>query len=258
MNTAPTALHLCLCGVFCGALLGSAAPAAADSYLGVKARGRLLKQEMERRGDHPGDVALALANLFAREKQGKAVQFYLKEARKHGVSEGRIDLVAAELYRRVGRFDAAFSTLVRVLVKHPDQPHALVELWKTLYQCALQGTEVRTDLTLVRRKLVGAGLFFPENFQPSADGVARAKELVAAGYSALMAERPRYAAELFEAAVAKNPSNPQAHRGLGIARARMEDFARAAGAYLVYLELFPAAPDADKVDQVLAQYWRHR
>ena len=148
------------------------------------------------------------------------------------------------------------STLVRVLVRSPRQPRALVQLWKTLYEAKLRGVEVKTDLEAIRERLVTRGLHFPRRFKIESDSVTRSKKLAAAGYTALLGQRHRFAAQLFRAAINALPSNARAHRGLGIALAREHNYARAAGAYLLYLEMSPDAPDADDVDRVLMLYWK--
>ncbi len=221
-------------------------------------RGAVIRHQMLRRGAPAGEISLALAAHFARAKQQKEVYFYVNQARKLGIPSGRIDLVLGTFFRRVGRYDAAFSTLVRVLVNHEDQPHALVELWKTLYRCKLEGADTKTDTDGIRERLAESGLHFPRRFIASAKAAAKSKELAASGYNALLSQRNKFAAELFQASVDKNPSNAQSHRGLGIARARLGDYARAAGAYLVYMKLAPNAPDADGVDRVLMEYWKNK
>jgi tetratricopeptide (TPR) repeat protein len=221
-------------------------------------RARRLRAEMRQRGDSQGDIDLALAWLFARANRPDATYFYVKQAREHGISAGRTDLLLGMFYRKQRRYDAAFSTLVRVLVAHEEQPFALVQLWKTLYEAKLQGAETRTDTDTIQQRLERLGLHFPRSFEPSKLSESRSRELSASAYNALLTGRTRFAAELFEAAIDAFPSNPLAHRGLGIARARREDYARAAGAYLLYLELKPHAPDAAEVDRVLMQYWKYR
>ena len=221
-------------------------------------RGAVIRHQMLRRGAVSGEISLALAAHFAREKQQKEVYFYINQARKQGIPSGRIDLVLGTFFRRVGRYDAAFSTLVRVLVNHDDQPHALVELWKTLYRCKLQGGETKTDTDGIRSRLAESGLHFPQHFLSSPAAWNKSKELAASGYNALLSKRNKFAAELFQASLDQNPSNAQAHRGLGIARARLGDFVRAAGAYLVYMTLAPNAPDADGVDKVLMEFWKNK
>ena len=221
-------------------------------------RGAVIRQQMLRRGSPAGEISLALAAHFAREKQQKEVYFYINQARKQGIHGGRIDLVLGSFFRRVGRYDAAFSTLVRVLVNHDEQPHALVELWKTLYRCKLQGAETKTDTDGIRSRLAESGLHFPRRFPSSSTAGIKSKELAASGYNALLSHKNKFAAELFEASLDQNPSNAQAHRGLGISRARLGDYARAAGAYLVYMKLAPHAPDADGVDKILMEYWKNK
>lgn len=239
------------------ALLLASAPAAARATT-LAERGRLIRLQMQRRGAAPGEISLALAALFARERQQKETYFYVNQARKQGVESGRIDLLLGSYFRRVGRYDAAFSTLVRVLVNHDEQPFALVELWKTLYRQRLQGSETKTDTDSIRERLAESGLYFPRRLALRSNSGAKSKETSASGYAALLSGRNRFAAELFQAALDSNPSNAQAHRGLGIARARLGDYARAAGAYLIYLELSPNAPDAEGVDRVLMEYWKNR
>jgi tetratricopeptide (TPR) repeat protein len=241
-----------------GALGGGPAPAIAQGLPHLGRRARALRSQMARRGEPEGEIHLALAALYARGGQQKRVYRHLDAARRQGIAASRVDLVLGGLFRRSGRFDAAFSTLVRVLVQHEEQPYALVELWKTLYQCRLQGAEVKTDTIAVQQRLAASGLYFPRTFELRPDGARRSREITAAGYNNLLAGKARFAAGLFEAAIEHNPSNPQAHRGLGIARARMQDYLRAAGAYLVYLALSPDAPDAGQVDRVLMEYWQTR
>jgi len=219
---------------------------------------QILRQAMTRRGEPPGEISLALAALYARANQANETLEQVRLARKQGVSAGRIDLILGMFYRQQARYDAAFSTLVRVLVQHPQQPFALVQLWKTLYEAKLQGSEVKTDTDVIRERLAGLGLHFPGQFRPDRISQDKSRELAAAGYNALLTGKTRFAAELFEAAIDVFPSSPLAHRGLGIARARLQDYARASGAYLLYLELKPDAPDADQVDRVLMDYWKHR
>jgi tetratricopeptide (TPR) repeat protein len=221
-------------------------------------RAKALEIEMVDRGESPGEISLSLASLHAESGDAARVDHHLKNAQRLGVDACRIDLLLGSFYRRTARFDAAISTFVRVLVSHEDQPFALVQLWKTLYQIALQDAEVSSDLDSVRERLDASGLHFPRTFKPSAKGPARSRQITAAGYNALLSGKNTFAAELFEAAIEGDPSNAQAHRGLGIARAREKDYARAAGAYLLYLELRPDAADAAQVERALMDHWKSR
>jgi len=230
----------------------------AGRRLTIGQRAKEVRRQMLRRGSGPGEISLALAGLYARGKDQRRVYFHINRARKQGIPAARTELLLGAFFRRVERFDAAFSTLVRILVRHQEQPFALVELWRTLYQCKLQGAEVKTDTGAIRERLVSSGLYFPRNFRLARGGITRSKELSAVGYNNLLAGQNRFAAELFEAALDKNPSNAQAHRGLGIARARTQDYLRAAGAYLVYQSLKPNALDAEAVDRILMEYWKSR
>jgi tetratricopeptide (TPR) repeat protein len=236
----------------------AAAPAAAEAPFDADVTAREARRQMLRRGDSAGEISLALAALYGRAKRQRELFHFVTEARRQGIAASRTTLLLGAFYRSIGRYDAAFSTLVRVLVLHEDQPFALVELWKTLYECKLQGTEVKTDTDAVRERLANAGLHFPQKFKITSSSMSKARRLTATAYNALLAGNTQFAAELFEAAIDAFPSDPQAHRGLGIARARLQDFARAAGAYLLYLELNPQASDADEVDRVLMRYWRGR
>jgi hypothetical protein len=230
-------------------------PARADR---VDSSAALVTADAKRRGLSSGDTHLALASLYARALRQRETLFHLAEARKTGIAASRIDLLLGSFYRSVGRFDAAFSTLVRVLVRHEEQPFALVQLWKALYECKLRAAQVKTDTDSIRERLAASGLHFPAEFKLAPDAATKAKRLTASAYNALLADKAQFAAELFQAAIDAFPSEPQAHRGLGIARARGHDFTRAAGAYLLYLELAPNAPDADEVDRVLMEYWKTR
>ena len=221
-------------------------------------RVRHVRHQMRLRGESPGEINLALAALYARAGRSRQVARMIRLARKQGIAAGRTDLLLGSFFRRVGRYDAAFSTLVRVLVRHEEQPYALVELWKTLYNCKLQGAKVSTDTDAIRKRLSDSGLHFPRRIATTPKALTRAKKLTASAYSELLRDRPRIAASLFMEAIDLNPSYPQAHRGLGIARARTQDYTRAAGAYLIYLELSPDAPDAAGVDKVLMEYWKNR
>lgn len=224
---------------------------------------RRLRRQMQRRGEPAGEISLALAALHAkvavnRPSSGSQVMRLIALARKQGIAAVRTDLLLGNFYRRVGRYDAAFSTLVRVLVRHEEQPYALVELWKTLYDSRLRGAKTSTDIDSIRQRLSESGLHFPRRFKLTARSSIRAKKLTASGYNTLLKDRPRIAAALFTEAIDLNPSYALAHRGLGIARARAQDYARAAGAYLVYLELSPDASDAAGVDKALMKYWSTR
>lgn len=215
-------------------------------------------REMQRRGDPPGEIQLALAAFAVRARNESEAVLHLGEARKQGISAGRLDLLLATLRRSLGRYDEAFELLTGVLVRHEEQPYALVQLWKTLYECKLRGAAVKTDTDAVRERLAASGLYFPRQLKLAADAAAQGKRLTAAAYNALLSGKVQFAAELFQAAIDAFPSDPQAHRGLGIARARRQEFLRAAGAYLLYLELSPMAPDADEVDKMLMEYWKTR
>jgi tetratricopeptide (TPR) repeat protein len=241
----------------CALLLCTPARANADAQQDLELRVQAMQRDLTRRGEPPGEVSLNLAWLYARANRPQETLHYVREARKQGIAAGRLDLLLGTFYRQQARYDASFSTLVRVLVRHPGQPYALVQLWKTLYESKLQGAEVQTDTDAIRERLAGLGLHFPRQFEPDKMSQNRSKEIAAAGYNALLTGKKQFAAELFEAAIDAFPSNALAHRGLGIARARLQDYARAAGAYLLYLELKPDAPDADDVDRVLMEYWRH-
>lgn len=235
-----------------------ARPSEAEENLVVDGAPQFLHGQMLRRGDPPGEIHLALAALFAHAKREPEMQRHLAEARSRGVSSSRCDLVLGGYFRSVGRYDAAMSTFVRVLIRHEDEPYALLQLWKTLFECKLQGSAVKTDTDAIRERLSASGLHFPKSFGLRPKANATAKTLTAAGYNALLAGNPDLAAGLFQAAIDAFPSWPHAHRGLGIARARRGDNGRAAGAYLLYLELYPLAPDAEDVDRVLMEYWKNR
>jgi tetratricopeptide (TPR) repeat protein len=234
------------------------APALTSAQQSPEAAAEIIQKQMQRRGSPASEIHLALAAVYARAKRGRELSFHLGEARKLGISASRTDLLLGSYYRGVARYDAAFSTLVRVLVRHGEQPYALVALWKTLYECKLQGATVKTEIETIRERLSSSGLHFPREFKLTPKSQAQAKKLTSAGYNALLASKASFAAELFQSAIDAFPSEAQAHRGLGIARARLEDYTRAAGAYLLYLELAPSAPDADEVDRILMDYWRSR
>ena len=242
------------------ALVGSGEQqvAAAGPRVTFPDRVRRLRRQMQRRGDPAGEISLALAALYAKARRGRQVMQLIAMARKQGIAAVRTDLLLGSFYRRVGRYDAAFSTLVRVLVRHEEQPYALVELWKTLYDFKLRGGKASTDTESIRQRLAESGLHFPRRFKVTSRSVVRAKKLTASGYNTLLQDRPRIAAALFTEAIDLNPSYALAHRGLGIARARAQDYLRAAGAYLVYLELSPDASDAAGVDRALMEYWKSR
>ncbi len=243
-------------GAALATLLLLASPVAAQRSPEVAAE--IVQQQMKRRGSPPAEVHLALAAVYAQGKRGRELDYHLGEARRLGVSASRTDLLLGSYYRSVGRYDAAFATLVRVLVRHGEQPYGLVALWKTLYECKLQAATVKTDTETIRERLSSSGLHFPREFKLTAKSADQAKKLTSAGYNALLGGKASFAAELFQSAIDAFPSEAQAHRGLGIARARLEDYTRAAGAYLLYLELAPSAPDADEVDRVLMDFWKSR
>lgn len=243
---------LVLSALLCGAAQAKAAP------ISLQEQSRDLVEQMQQRGAPKGEIHLGLAGLYAKALHAKKVLAHLRAARKLGIAEIRTDLVLGTFYRRAGRYDAACSTLLRVLVNHSGQPYALVQLWKTLYEAKLRGQQVEVDLSTIRERLAVFGLHFPKELKVDAAGQEESKRITVRAYGALLAQRNRYAAQLFEAAIAAFPSNARAHRGLGIARARQRDYMRAAGAYLLYLELAPHAADADRVDRMLANFWRHR
>ncbi len=222
----------------------------------VKAHAALIRSQMSERGAPAGEIHLALASYYAKKKMSREVSLHIEEARKRGVTAMRIDLLLGTFFRSMKRYDAAFSTLVRVLVSAEEQPYALVELWKSLYECALQAVEIKTDTSVIRQRLERLGLYFPETFEIKPTSATYSKRLTADGFNALLTGRPKHAVELFQAALDLLPSNARAHRGLGQARLRLQDFTRAAGAYLLYLELAPNAPDAVDVDRFLMDYWK--
>ncbi len=218
----------------------------------------IVRQQMEFRGDSNGDLDLALAWIYAKAHQTPLALQHLKQAKKQGISGSRTDLLLGTLYRLQGRYDNAFKIFVRVLVKHPGQPYAQVQLWKTLYEAKLQNAPFQTDTAPIREQFRDVGLFFPVNFDADKMSKEHSDQLTASAYNALLADKNNFAAELFESAIEAFPSNALAHRGLGIARARNQDYTRAAGAYLLYLELRPNAADAEEVDRVLMDYWKNR
>jgi tetratricopeptide (TPR) repeat protein len=244
-------LTLCL-------LAGSFFSTKAHAAPSLKRKAAQLVAEMKQRGEKDGEVHLALGALYAHAGARKKALSHLGAARRNGVKESRVSLVLGGFFRRQGRYDAALTTLVRVLVHNPGQPFALVQLWKALYESRLRGSKLSIDTTAIRKRLGDFGLHFPESFQIKSDASAESKKLAARGYNALLGQRNRYAAGLFKAAIDALPSNAKAHRGLGIAYARQQDFLRASGAYLLYLTLFPNAPDADEIDRVLVRYWKLR
>lgn len=222
----------------------------------IKRQAELVRIQMKQRGAPAGEIHLALASFYSKRKIPGRVSFHVAEARKRGVPTQRIDLLLGAFFRTMKRYDAAFSTLVRVLVNSEEQPCAMVELWKSLYESVLQAAEVKTDTSVIRERLERLGMYFPETFEFKNSSSAQSKRLTADGYNALLTRSPAQAVELFQAALDLLPSNARAHRGLGQARHRMQDFTRAAGAYMLYLELAPNAPDAADVDRLLMEYWR--
>ena len=224
----------------------------------TEVRARHLVGQLQRHGESPGEIHLALAALYSHAKQQRQVYKYIRSARRFGISEARTNIVLGEFYRRIGRYDAALTTLVRVLVHNNEQTYAMVQLWRALYESMLNGTPLKTDIDPIRLRLAAFGMRLPKNVDTSADAPTRSRKFAARGYSALLGNRTNYAAELFEAAIDASPSNARAHRGLGIARSRQRDARRAAGACLIYLELEPDAPDAEQVDQELVNYFKMR
>lgn len=235
-----------------------ALPCPASARNSLRAQVRMLMKQMKQRGEKKAEIHLALAALYGRHRQQALVYKHVRAARRLGIAPSRTNLVLGTLYRRIGRYDAAFSTLLRVLVHNKGQPYALVQLWKTLYEAQLRGAQVKVDLDDIRDRLLGFGMHFPKRLTMEKDSATRSKKMTVLGYNALLGGRNKYAAGLFEAAIDALPSNARAHRGLGIARARKQDYMRAAGAYLLYLELYPNAPDADQIDRILMRYWKSR
>jgi tetratricopeptide (TPR) repeat protein len=229
------------------------------SRLALDAQERAIIAEMQRRGNPSGEIYLAVAALYARANVSGLMFQALSKAREHGCNATSAELLLGRWYRTQGQYDRAFRLLANILVRHPDQPRALVELWMALYQQKLQRAIVQTDVDPLIDRLAAAGLFFPRGFGLSARVKAAGGKVTAAGYNALLVGNDsRFAAELFREAISINPSDAKAHRGLAIARTRQHDFKRAAGAYLLYLELSPDAPDADQVDKALMRYWKER
>jgi|GEM_PF-4084962 Tfp pilus assembly protein PilF len=213
--------------------------------------------EMKTRGNKLGDIHLAVAAHFLAQGKHKSVLHHIRLARRNGVQDSRTSLLVAGAYRKSGRFDAAFTTLVRILVRHPGQPVALIELWKTLFQQQLQGTAVQTDIQAIRSRLSSAGLYFPAEIK-TATTAGESRKIAAAGFNALLSDNLTFAIELFKSALDLDPSYGRAHRGLGIAWGRQHSFKRAAGAYTLYLDLNPRAADGEKVDRALMRYWKKR
>jgi len=234
----------------------AAAAQTSGTKIGLRAALDDLVRQMTQRGESKGEIHLAVAALHAAAGDQSGTLKHLRAARKLGIAAGRANLVLADYYRRSRRYDAALATLVRILVDNPEQPHALVQLWKTLYAVQLQGVAVKADLGAIRDRLLAFGMRFPKSLRLDVRAAQEGAKLTAAGYNALLAQQNTFAAQLFEAAIDAAPSNARAHRGLGIARARAQDYRRAAGAYLLYLELNPNAPDGAKVDRALMDYWR--
>ncbi|MCB9558346.1 MAG: hypothetical protein H6707_19685 [Deltaproteobacteria bacterium] len=212
--------------------------------------------QMKARGLPLAEIALVLAAHYAKRTDQAMVYRYIKRALAGGVDRGRADLVLAQFFRESDRYDAAFATLVRVLVQHPGQPKALVDLWRTLHRCQRTRCTVQTDLGAIRERLATFGLHYPARLSADPQAAMRSRKLADSGYQALLSSRPRFAAQLFFASIEEDPSNPLAHRGLAIARGRQADYRRAIGAYLLYLSLAPDAADADQVDRILVEYWR--
>jgi tetratricopeptide (TPR) repeat protein len=244
-------------------LIAAAAVGLAAVGPGVHARGKaridlgvqVLVRQLRDRGESPAEVHLALAALYARDGSPKTAK-YLAAAQKLGMSPVRLALVKAMALRRQGRYDAVFSTLLNVLVTHPEQPYALVEMWKSLYEATLRGSSLSMDRDTVRERLAGYGMRFPAKLALSAKAASQSRKLTALGYSQMLAGRTRYAVELFQAAIDHLPSNARAHRGLGLAREKEHDFMRATGAFLVYLHLVPDTQDAEDIDRKLMRYWK--
>ena len=214
--------------------------------------------QIKRRGESAGEQHLALAAYYAKLGRQPQAVAHLRTARRYGIERSRIDLLLGELYRRVGRYDASLSVLVRVLVQLPAQPHALVQLWRTLYEATLRQAPVQTDTETIRRRLGEAGLHFPERLNIGPRSAGRSRKLTAAGYTALLAKRNDQAMSLFREAIDALPSNGAAHRGTAIAWGRLGAPARASAAYWLYLDITSNAVDADEIDLVLMRYWRSR
>lgn len=223
----------------------------------IDQQARQLVGLMRQRAEPQPEMHLALAVLYARAGDARAFK-QLASARKLGVSPVRLSLVEAEALRRSGRYDESISALVSLLAHYPEQSYALVTLWKTLYEALLRGGRLSADVEGIRQRLVDFGLHFPVRLDVSPGAQRKSRELTDLGYNALLAKRTRYAAELFEASIEAFPSNARAHRGLGLARLTQFDRKRATGAFLVYLELTPDAPDASEIDRQLLEYWRAR
>lgn len=219
---------------------------------------RRLIAQMHAQGQPSGEQHLSLAALYARAGDELNTYAQLRAAGREGIEPTRVRLVLALLHRRVGDYDAAIATLTKVLVKHPEHPYALLQLWKTAYEAQLRAAALKTDLKPVLERLDLAGMHLPPRIVSTPQSSRESAKLTAAGYRELLAGRTDQAIQLFAGAIEVWPSNPRAHRGLGIARAREQDLPRAAGAYQLYLELAPDAADAHRVDGVLMQYWRDR
>ena len=240
--------------VLCSIALLALAPSASEAKPPLEVA-QLIAQKRAR-GEAAGEIHLAVAAAYLHLGQQEPTFEHLRAARKRGIAQSRVDLVAGTLYRKVGRYDAACATLLRVLVDHPGQPHALVELWKSLYEAELRRFPLAVDRKGLRRRLADHGLYLPEEFTAQSTNSANSRKLTVRGHQALLAQRYTTAAGLFRGAIELLPSNSGAHRGLALAYLRQKDYRRAAGAYSLYLELNPNAPDADEIDQALVAHWK--
>lgn len=223
----------------------------------IDRQARQLVGSLRQRGEPEAELHLALAVLYARMGDPRVFK-QLAAARKLGISPVRLSLVEADASRRQGHYDEAMSILVRILVHYPEQPHALIELWKTLYEALLRGVPLTTDIDAIRQRLADLGLRFPAKLDVSTKAQVKSQELTDLGYNALLAKRTKYAAQLFEAAIDAFPSNARAYRGLGVARISQFDRRRATSAFLLYLDLTPDAPDANEIDRQIIEYWKNR
>lgn len=239
--------------------LAAPATAAAQQMTDVELQRQVeLILELERRVSRHNDdpqLMLRLVDAYAQIGDLRRVLPGLERLSALGVDPIRIALLRGDAYLTVGEYDVAARSYLDALSRAPDQPHALTQLWRLMLRVNLEEAEVSLDREVVIDTLQRAGLYFPDVYEPTAEGPEEATRLLDRANSLLMRGRPEEATVWLTRAISLDPGNAPAFAALARAYRECNDDQAAVGASLVYLLLAPDAPDAPRVRRAIGRVY---
>lgn len=204
------------------------------------------------------ESALRLAQGLGRRGDVAAALRWATEAERRGAHPLRVALARGDASRQAQDWLPAINAYFEVVKAAPEHTYAHIQLWHCLRLAPAEALARELDVARLRTMLGRAGHFVPERFSnPPERGEANAR--VKEGFELLTRGDAPGAIGRFHAAIARDPLNLDAWRGLGTAEARQGRPKAARAAYALYLSLDPPESfESNRVRRIVEDDARRR